>query len=66
MIDLKRLHLLLVLRDWACILEDGRTVDATHNNGTSLKYFPVDSSWLADIMDDILLYHSFGLRLVHW
>ena len=60
------MHLLLVLRDRARVLEDGRAVDASHDNGTSLKYFTVDSSWLADIMDNIFLDHSLGLRLVYW
>lgn len=59
-------HLLLVLSDGARILEDGWAMDATHNNGTSFKYFSVDASGFANIMNDVLLDHSFGLRLVHW
>ena len=58
--------LLLVLCHRACIFEDGRAMDTSHDHRTSLENFSVDASWLADVVDHVLLHHGFSLALVHW
>ena len=58
--------LLLVLRNGACIFEDGGAMDASHDHRTSLENFSIDTSRFADVVDHVLLDHGFGLALVHW